>query len=438
MFLGIDIGTTSICAVVLDANGNIVQTITESNKFAINSTNHERLQDAEGIYLACENIYKKAHQNYTVDCVGVSAQMHGVLYLDKNGQAVSPLYSWQDGRGNLHYGDSTYAKTLSEISGYNCSSGFGCTSLFYDNVNGLIPKTAVKFATIGDYVVMKLANKTAPILNQTMSASLGLFDIKKGCWDIDAIKRANLPLELFPETSTEVFLAGYTKDGVAVYTAIGDNQASVYGVVKNQNSLVVNVGTGSQISVITEKYLSACDGLELRPYFDGKYLLLGCGLCGGYSYKLLKEFFNSMFNGQEKITYADMNKWAEDGLISDAPTFTTTFKGSRLNPDQKASITELSDKNFNAQALTLSVIKGISCELKEYYQTIIKLNGERKDLVVAGNAVRTNPVLRKVIENDYGKKINLPSHKEEAAFGVALIVAERFTGTDLKNFIKYV
>ena len=39
--------------------------------------------------------------------------MHGILYADENGAAVSPLYTWQDERGNLEYKDgATYAEYL--------------------------------------------------------------------------------------------------------------------------------------------------------------------------------------------------------------------------------------------------------------------------------------------------------------------------------------
>ena len=40
--------------------------------------------------------------------IGITGQMHGIVYTDCNGMAISPLYTWQDGRGNLPYGDTTY------------------------------------------------------------------------------------------------------------------------------------------------------------------------------------------------------------------------------------------------------------------------------------------------------------------------------------------
>ena len=28
--------------------------------------------------------------------IGLTGQMHGIVYLDRNGKSVSPLYTWQD------------------------------------------------------------------------------------------------------------------------------------------------------------------------------------------------------------------------------------------------------------------------------------------------------------------------------------------------------
>ena len=34
-----------------------------------------------------------------------SQQMHGIVYVDKEGNCVSPLYTWQDARGSIYDGE---------------------------------------------------------------------------------------------------------------------------------------------------------------------------------------------------------------------------------------------------------------------------------------------------------------------------------------------
>lgn len=437
MYLGLDIGTTSVCAVVLDREGKIVYTVTKPNYFHAQNDNGERTQNAQKIYELCFDIYKETYDKFKIKSVGVSGQMHGILYLDENGLAVSPLYSWQDERGNLSYKNSTYAQVLTALSNYKMATGYGCTSLFFDYVNNLIPKNAVTFCTVGDYVAMRLANRKKPLVNQTNAASLGLYDVENHSWDIPAIEKSDLPLNLFPETTADVLELGRTEDDALVYTAIGDNQASVYGTEVSPDSVVVNIGTGSQLSIICKEYKTAPSGCEIRPYFNGQYLAIGCALCGGYSYKLLKDFFNSMFGGEEKITYQTLNQWAESALDTHTPTTLPLFRGTRTEPSLRASVSDISEHNFNAQALTLSVLKGISKELKDFYDSLSRIFGERKYLIGSGNAVRMNPVLKRIIEKNYGKNLQVPIHTEEAAFGAALLAAEKLEKTSLKQFIRF-
>ena len=435
MYLGLDIGTTSICAVVLDGEGNIVYTTTKANDFHGQNENGERTQDPEKIFALCKEIYNETFEKFAVKSVGISGQMHGVLYVDQNGQAVSPLFSWQDERGNLPFENATYAEILSLRSGHKMATGFGCTSIFYDFLNEKIPESATSFCTIGDYIAMKLAGRNTPLLNETNAASLGLYDLKNHRWDFHAISLVGLPFSLFPEVTTSVAELGKTNDNVPILTAIGDNQASVYGAEQNPDSLIVNIGTGSQISVITDEYHTPPIGCEIRPYFHGQYLALGCALCGGYAYRLLKDFFNT--ESEKEISYETMNEWAKNALNAPLPTTSPLFRGTRTNPTLRASITELSENNFNAQALTLSTLKGISKELKDFYEQIAPITGKRKNLIGSGNAIRMNPVLRQIIETDYDAKLNIPAHKEEAAFGAALLAAETLKNKSLKEFIHY-
>ena len=70
--------------------------------------------------------------------------MHGIVYVDNDGKAVSPLYTWQDNRGNLILNNNiTYAEFLTDYSGYNLSTGYGLVTHFY-----ILPEGAVKLCTI--------------------------------------------------------------------------------------------------------------------------------------------------------------------------------------------------------------------------------------------------------------------------------------------------
>lgn len=92
--------------------------------------------------------------------IGITGQMHGIVYTDIQGNAVSPLYTWQDGRGNLNYRENqSYAAYLSDITGCPVATGYGLVTHFYNVQNRLVPTNATKLCTIMDYAVMKLSGK---------------------------------------------------------------------------------------------------------------------------------------------------------------------------------------------------------------------------------------------------------------------------------------
>ena len=436
MYLGIDIGTSSVCAVVLGREGEILYTATRPNTFG-KREGASRTQDPEGIFALCESLYKEALSRFPLVSLGVSGQMHGMLYLDARGRAISPLYSWQDERGNLPFSEGkSYAEHLSALTGYAMATGFGATSLFYDTQNAAVPREAVCFVTVGDYIAMRLTGRAHALLHPTIAASVGLFDLEAGAWDEGAIRAAGLSRSLFPLVAKELSLLGQTSEGVKVYIAIGDNQASVYGALREEDAFLVNIGTGSQISLLSARYRKPLIG-EVRPFLGGGYLLTGCPLCGGHAYRLLKDFFESVRG--ERVEYEQMNAWAAEAKRrgDTVPTVLPTFKGTRSDPASRASILGLSEECFNAPALTLGVLRGISGELYDFFTVLAPSVDTPARLVGAGNAVRHNPVLREILTETYGRPLAIPVHTEEAAFGAALAAAEQYEGKSLKHFIKY-
>ena len=113
--LGIDIGTTSISMVLLDEDtGALVARETVNHAaFIDDGCPVGKVQDAGKIIsIVLEKYEALIAEHGQPCCIGLTGQMHGMLYVDKNGDAVSPLYTWQDGRGNLPMADgATYAQT---------------------------------------------------------------------------------------------------------------------------------------------------------------------------------------------------------------------------------------------------------------------------------------------------------------------------------------
>ena len=400
--IGIDIGTTSICGVVIDTEtGEMLHSVTKnSNAFLEGTASWEKIQSVEKINTIATEILDSLLSEETA-VIGVTGQMHGIVYVDENGACLSPLYTWQDGRGNQPFGDTTYAEFLGS------SSGYGHVTDFYNRQNNLVPEQARTFCTIQDYFVMQLCGRTEPMVHITDAASFGLFDLAEKRFTCDS----NIDV-------VEGYQIAGTYKNIPVSAAIGDNQASVLSCLSTDRDLLINVGTGSQVSVICDKLLKA-ENIEIRPFFEGKYLAVGAALCGGRAYAVLKDFYKSLLsmvsNVDDSAVYGMMNQLLhEEG---EALTVDTRFDGTRADKTLRGGIHDISVDNFTPAALTKGVLQGM---VKELYDMYLAMGTNIEGIVGSGNGIRKNKALAQAAETMFARPLKIPCHTEEAAFGAAL------------------
>ncbi len=429
--LGIDIGTTTITALLLNtSNGSIEKSCTLKNDSFIAGRAFEKLQNPETIIETVKKAVKIVCSENTPDAIGVTGQMHGILYLDKEFNPCSPLIIWQDERGNKEYKNGlTYAGYLTEKTGIKAASGFGLTTHFYNQINKEIPENAVMLSTIHDYLVAVLTGEK-PITHSSDGASLGFYDLKNNCFDKTALEKAGISFDFLPEIKKNTVIAGRTTcdflpTGIPVAVAIGDNQASFLGsVADSESSVLVNVGTGSQVSFATEKSEVISYG-EIRPLTDDKYIFVGASLCGGRAYAILKTFFEKcaeMLGGSKENLFSLMDEKAESITdFSDLLTVNCQFCGTRENPNLRGSINSIGTDNFTPENLIFGTLKGVSKELFDMYKSEKELSRTHPTtLVCSGNGLRKSKIWRKIFTEDFQMTATLPKHSEEAAVGACV------------------
>ncbi len=426
--LGIDIGTTSICALALEAGtGVVLASQTVPNAAAIvSSQSFARMQDPQTILAAATNLRDGIIARFGLPAaVGVTGQMHGILYLDGNGAPVSPLYTWQDLRAAEQTpAGETYLEQINRVTGYSVSAGYGLATHVYNLQNGLVPASAAKLCTIHDCLAMKLAGLSAPVMHVSDAASLGLFDLANGRFDAEATRKLGIDPSILPAVAARTEPIGLFAGKVPVCPAIGDNQASFFGSVgMGEGKVLVNVGTGSQVSVIGSLGKTAA-GIECRPFLDGKFLLVGSSLCGGRAYAVLEKFFREVANlcgADIRSAYPMMDAlMATYAGTAEPLSVSTLFDGTRENPALRGRIDGISVSNLTPAALMEGFMRGISEELCSLYRGMAPhLRETPEEMVGSGNGLRVNPVLCRMMEETFGLPLRLSESREEAALGAA-------------------
>ncbi|MBQ8344082.1 MAG: MerR family transcriptional regulator [Clostridia bacterium] len=424
--IGIDIGTTTVSATVIDISNKrqLESYSVEHNSYVCSGTKSE--QDVSIILDKTERLLFHLINSYSNICsIGITGQMHGIVYIDKNGNPLSNLINWQDKRGDeiLECGKST-SQIIKDITFESIPTGYGIVSHYYNMIKGIVPKDATGICSIMDLFGMRICGLKKPITHTSVAASLGMLDVEKSCFMWDKLSLLNIDKSFLPEVTDKSLIIGKCQ-GIPVSVAIGDNQASVLGSIKeNSESILVNIGTGSQVSMIGDCYKSSPD-IESRPFIEGKYLLCGSALCGGYAYSMLESFFRSYtvsIGMEEASQYSTVNSLASSAYKngSEGLNVDVSFFGKRSDPLRRGSITNIDKESFTPSALALGVLKGMCRELYDLYSMF---GITKTHMVASGGAVRKNPLLRQLLKDTFNMEISLNSTLEEAATGAALLSA---------------
>ena len=151
--LGLDIGTTTISAVVLNLSaGTAVSAYTIRNDADLPGDHPwEKCQDVRKIEARVEKLLQSLLGRYPgIRAMGLTGQMHGILYLDGQNTPCSPLYTWQDGRAGQ--GDPSTCRILNDLTGISIAPGYGLATHCHLLRTGTLPANAVRLCTVMDYL----------------------------------------------------------------------------------------------------------------------------------------------------------------------------------------------------------------------------------------------------------------------------------------------
>ncbi len=425
--VGIDIGTTTVSAAVTDATGRVAEAFTVRSQADI--PYRFGLQDVTRILDKVKTLLAEIEQKYRqITAIGLTGQMHGCVYTDQEGRAVSPLYTWQNPWGDLPFADGkqTYCQHLTALTGMPCATGFALVTHFYLHHTGQLPENAYRLSTVMDYVGMVLTGRKTPLVHPSNLASFGFYDLEKGRTSAAALEKMGIDPAILPEIGGEGALLGAYR-GIPVYLAIGDNQASFFGAAGDApGHVLINIGTGSQISVVREDLTAPPAGCELRPFISGRYLECYSALCGGAAYAMIERFYRELRqaitgDGGDERAYDLIDALMADYRPDADPIrVNTCFAGTRADPALRGAIENIGLHNFTPQGLIYGVLAGMADELWQAWRAMEGTDDGSAVFYASGNALRKTPLLQRIIADKFSAQLHLPPFTEEAALGAAL------------------
>lgn len=447
--IGIDFGTTTLSGVIINLDK---QKIVFSKTIETNAYIHfaDELKKEQSISKIEACFFTLLQEMFSMDIeivsIGLTGQMHGIVGLDAGLKPVTNLVTWQDKSGELEMGNGkSLFQTIKEIDIQKfVSSGFGILTLYkWLNID---KKSDIKtICTIPDYFANVLTQNSKIFTDASLAHSLGCFDTEKNNWDDIYLNKLKISRSLFPEITGSAIIIGKLtnpkalsfsklKREVKISNSLGDNQASFIGSVsKFENSLLINIGTGSQLSFAVRKkdisgYGKFIDGFdtELRPLCEDYYLVAINILSGGTVYKTIYNFFMDCATELFDINRNDISEvlWQKmEALTSTVPdanklSVFPLFNGTRSNPQLKGKVENISVENFKPANLINATLEGIA----DYYKSLLPdfFLKNVKTIIGTGNGIKKNKLLVQNIERKFGIKLTLPNFNEEASVGAAI------------------
>ena len=443
LYLGLDLGTTSVSAAVIDPEtGHVLKTQSLPHHAEITAdVPGAHTQDADTLVTQAQGLIAPLTAEFgSFSGIGVTGQMHGILYVDAEGKAVSPLFTWLDRQAEEKTQGKSFLEHFQDLTGETVPMGYGAVTHFTQLQSGRIPETAASLCTAPDYLVMRLCGLENPTTDPTLAHSLGLFSLeqlsfKDEFWQVLGPNPVKLPT-----VSVYGGVAG-KYGGVPVVTALGDNQASFIGSIGDpEHSVLVTLGTSGQVSRVTNE-LRYADGLETRPFPGDRFLLVGASLTGGKALEMLAKLIDEVAHKLTGEHLSDPYALLEPNPKSLKPPYLavdTRFAGSRSSKGAKAgSIRNLTPDNFTLGHLSYGFAQGVVDELDAFWQGGLE-TAETADLVGSGNVLRRSSLVRERLQETFGLPLSLTPYQEEAAVGAAIYAASTVQKEPLETTAKRV
>lgn len=432
LVIGLDMGTTSVKAVVFNLNGQLVAEAEEMIETYYPEAdwaeqNPEEIVKASAS--AMKSVIEKAQANDgEILTVGISAAMHSLVCVDENMNPLSQAIIWSDTRSSqlaeeLIKADEgrLYAKTGTPIHPMTPLLKL----LWMKEKQDPAYENATYFMSAKEYVVEKWFGKR--VIDYSMASATGFFNVKELDWEKSALKLAGIREEQLSDIvpPTEV-LTGLNED-VAKEIGLSPDVSFVIGAADGQ---LANLGSGAiepgevNISVGTSgairqfvKGAPVNEKMETFTYAftDEKSIIGGPTNNGGVALQWFKDLLEFEGSHDEFLAGAENIEIGSEGII-----FLPYVNGERAplwNGRAKGNFYGLSI-NHTKDHMVRAVLEGIALNIYQISTSLESMAGSPRKITVNGGLTKSELWVQ-MMADIFGQEIYLSDTHHNAAWGAA-------------------
>ncbi len=433
--MGIDLGTSSVKAVIIDTDGQVVARAGAEYPIHTPQPGYAEQNPREWWQAAVQAVRAALPQvtDVNIQAIGLCGQMHGVTLIDAVGDVVRPSIIWADQRTVQqvqHMQDSIGAETLSRIAGTLPAAGFmGPTLLWLAQHEPASLQRTHAVLLPKDYLQLCLTGSIAT--DATDASATAIFDITRRTWSADILAALNLPTHFLPPVYESTHIVGKLTEkaaaalglpaGIPVVAGCADQSAQAVGNrLTTPGTISVTLGTGGQVFAPLTQPITDASLHTFCHAVPGGWYMLGAMLSAGLSLRWLRDTLGleASTNSYELLARlaAEVPPGA-DGLL-----FLPYLIGERAPlMDARASgvFVGLSLRHGRGH-LARAIMEGVGFALRHIIETMMTAGVPVNQVLAAGNGL-ASPVWRQIVANILNRPLHLSEQSEHTGSGAALI-----------------
>lgn len=435
MFMGIDLGTSSVKLLLMNQSGDIIKTLTKEYSLSFPKplwAEQDPNEWWEVTKLAIKEILVNIDKSF-LNGISFSGQMHGLVILDKNDEVIRPAILWCDQRTEaecIFLNEVVGVEKISSYTGNVALTGFTAPKILWVKNNE--PEVFEKIEKImlpKDYIAYKLSGVFATDVSD--ASGMLLLDVQKKSWSKEMIALCGIKEEQLARVYESYEAVGNIKTelakefGISPNTKIviggGDQAVGAVGTGAVEEGVVsVALGTSGVIFAPLKKYtVDNNNRLHSFAHANGEYHQMGVMLSAAASYKWWVESINSSKD------YSLFNEEIESIVPgSNGIYFLPYLMGERTphnDSNAKGCFIGLNLSHTRAH-MSRAVLEGVSFGLNDSMEILKDMGVDIKKIRVSGGGAK-GKVWKQILADIFNAEVCSISVSEGPAFGAAILAA---------------
>lgn len=433
LYIGADLGTSSIKLLLMDSTGKIINIVTKSYPISFPKGGWSEQNPKDWYEKTLEGLSEllEGQDKQMVAGISFAGQMHGLVALDENDKVIRPAILWNDGRSSKetdYLNDVIGKEKLSQYTANIAFAGFTAPKILWMAKNE--PEMFRKIKKImlpKDYLSYMLTGQFCTDVSD--ASGMLLMDVKNRCWSQEMMKICSVKPEQLPRLCESHEVIGTLKNELAqklglnndvkIIAGAGDNAAAAIGAgTVGDGECNISLGTSGTIFISSDKFcVDDNNALHSFAHSNGKYNLLACMLSAASCNKWwCEDILNTKdFNAEQQgIELTGENEvfflpylMGERSPHND-PFIRSMFFGMSIN-------TKRSD-------MILAVLEGVAFALRDSFEVARKLGIKIESSKICGGGAKSF-LWKKIIANVLNIKVEVIENEQGPALGAAILAA---------------